>query len=186
MAQTHVIVMKVRLPALGWRIALGCAVVSLALGFLSNMLMQQTSMITLPPSTLRAIATAEATFRRDYPGMGYAPKLSALGPPSRDRTRCSPQHACLLDSLVACSGGSGTGWCEKSGYRYNVQSSSPQPPYKDYWVTATPIRPQQPGSKNFCESEDGQIRSESAAPLNRPYMRAECLAVPPDPDGYHP
>jgi hypothetical protein len=175
--------MRVKLtPALGWRIALGCAVVLLALGFLSNMLMQKNSMITRPSPTLRAITTAETTFRRNYPGMGYAPKLSALGPPSHDRSRCSPQHACLLDSVVGCSGGSGTGWCEKSGYRYNVQSSSPQPPYEDYWVTATPIRPQ-PGSNNFCESEDGQIRSESAAPLKRPYTRAECLAVPVDLDG---
>lgn len=130
------------------------------------------------------INTAEITYAINYEKIGYAPNLVVLGPAPTTRD-CGPEHACLLDNVVACPEGIGQGWCVKSGYRYNIQTSSTEPPYKDYWVTATPIQAN-PKLKNYCSTEDAVVRIESGAPRNRPYTRDECLAVPPDPNGYHP
>src|SRR6202020_1520964 len=88
-------------------------------------------------SVIRTIHTAEATYHTSYPPVGYAPNLWVLGP--ADSRNCDSSHACLLDAVVSCSTGTGQGWCRKGLYRYNIQSSSTKAPYKDYWLTATPI-----------------------------------------------
>ncbi|HZS26735.1 MAG TPA: hypothetical protein VFB76_05865 [Candidatus Angelobacter sp.] len=98
-------------------------------------------------SNLRTINTAEVTYATNYEKIGFAPNLPVLGPAPTTRD-CGPEHACLLDNVVACPDGIGQGWCVKSGYRYNVQSSSTEPPYKDYWITATPIKAD-PKLKNY-------------------------------------
>jgi hypothetical protein len=69
------------------------------------------------------------------------------------------------------------GWCVYGGYRFNVQTSSNDPPYKDYWVTATPIEAN-PKLRNHCSASDAVIRSEQAVPLSRPYTLEECQALP--------
>lgn len=181
--------MSAKAKALFLKIVPGIVVVLIVLGVLIPNL-HRSRMTADPPLggagewNVLTINTAEVTYATFYEKIGYAPNLAVLGPAPTTRD-CGAEHACLLDNVVACPGGIGRGWCVKSGYRYNIQSSSSEPPYKDYWVTATPIQAD-PKLKNYCSTEDAVIRIEPGASLKRPYTRDECLAVPPDPNGYHP
>jgi hypothetical protein len=177
---------KAKTPFL--KIVLGIVVVLLALVILVPNILRSRMTGDPPPGgaggwNVRSINTAEITYAMNFEKVGYAPDLAVLGPAGT--RECSPEHACLLDFKLACPEGIGNGWCVKDGYRFNIQSSSKQPPYKDYWVTATPIEAN-PKLKNYCSTEDAVIHRESAAPLKQPYRREECLAVSPDPNGYHP
>jgi hypothetical protein len=126
-------------------------------------------------SMLRIINTSQVTYATKYEKNGYAPTLAVLGPAGTGE--CGPEHACLLDAKLACPEGAGQGWCVEYGYRFNLQTLSTEPPYKDYWVTATPVRPD---SKlgNFCSTADVVVRFDKSAPLSRPYTFEECSALP--------
>lgn len=128
-------------------------------------------------ATLRTINAAEATYAAAYPHFGYAPTLFVLG--AGGSQRCDRTHACLLDKVLACPESEGLGWCIKGRYRYNIQSSSKKAPYKDYWVTATPVEADAK-LRNYCSGSDSVIRSKAAKPLKVPYTLAECLALPVD------
>jgi hypothetical protein len=129
---------------------------------------------------VRTLNTAEITYATTYPEQGYAPDLATLGPgrPEATNTGCqgpTTAHACLIDARVGCNAGS-TAWCVSGPYRYSIQSSSSKPPYRDYWITATPIEAR-PEHKNYCSASDLVVRSEQSLPLSRPYTLAECLAL---------
>ena len=124
---------------------------------------------------LRTINTSQITYETNFEQIGYAPSLAALG--SVSAGECGPDHACLLDAKLGCAEGVGQGWCVYVGYRFNVQSSSAKPPYKDYWITATPIEAN-PKLKNYCSLSDAVVRFEKAAPLSRPYTLEECESLP--------
>jgi len=132
---------------------------------------------TKDDSTFRTVHIAEETFAHTYPEIGYARNLTVLG---NGRPPCTPSHACLLDNVLACPEGTRAGWCSRGGYRYNVQSNSNRPPYKDYWLTATPIE-RDPKLKNYCMGSDGRVRVGGSQPLKGPYTLEECLALPIDP-----
>ncbi len=126
---------------------------------------------------VRMLNTAQVMYSSTYPEQGFAPNLAVLGPdrPDATNTDCqpSPTHACLIDAKIGCSKGTSSAWCADNLYRYNVQSSSSTPPYKDYWITATPLQPG-PEKKNYCATPDAVLRSEQGAPLSRPYTLDEC------------
>ena len=171
--------------SLAWKIAGGLISVVVALAIIIPNLFRprMSGPQTLGASTIRTIHISEVTYSMSFPEVGYAPNLLVLGPAvSGD---CNSSHACLIDNVIACATGVGHGWCVKSGYRFNLQSSSSEPPYRDYWITATPVEAR-PNGKNYCSTENAEIHIAATPPLTRPYTRAECLAVPPDPDGYHP
>jgi len=130
-----------------------------------------------PSGTIRSLITTEVTYLVTYPKMGYAPNLATLGPDVADGAQCrpSPEHACLFD--FGCPTGVGTAWCVKGEYLYNIQTSSSEPPYKDYWITATPVRGN-PELMNYCSLSDAVLRYEKAAPLSRPYTIEECESLP--------
>ena len=65
----------------------------------------------------------------------------------------------------------------KSLYRYNIQSSSAKPPYKDYWLTATPIEARSK-LKTYCALSNTETRAEQVPPLSQPYTLKECHALP--------
>jgi hypothetical protein len=138
---------------------------------------------TTGASTVRTINTAEITYATNYPKIGYASNLAVLGP--AEGGNCNSSHACLVDEVVACPRGTGQPWCVKGAYRFNIQSSSSEPPYKDYWITATPVQAN-PEFRNYCSLSDAVMRSEQGAPLSRPYMLEECQALSYDPGSYHP
>jgi len=151
----------------------------------------QRSRMSGPPtpgaSTVRTLNTSEITYATTYPLQGYAPNLAVLGPDAADYSQCRPTQtrACLVDPKLACPSGIGTAWCRDGLYRYNIQSSSTEPPYKDYWITATPVQAN-PKFRNYCSLSDAVMRSEQGVPLSRPYTLEECQALSYDPGSYHP
>ncbi len=160
--------------------ALGTVAILLFIAILIPNLLKSRGTFDPPPYgagawNVRTINTAEITYSITYVKTGYAPNLAALGP--AESGSCDPIHACLLDSLIACPGGIHQNWCIKDGYRFNVQSSQAEPPYKDYWVTATPLHAD-PRLKNYCSASDVVVRAQEAAPRNEPYSLEECLALP--------
>jgi hypothetical protein len=131
--------------------------------------------------------TAQVTYSSTYPDQEYAPDLATLGPgfpaSSIDNCHATPAPACLVDSKIGCSNGTALGWCADGVYRYNLQTSSPAPPYKNYWITATPLKAD-PENKNYCSASDAVLRSESGPPRSLPYTLEECLALSVDPSSY--
>lgn len=95
-------------------------------------------------ASLRTINTAMITYNDNYPTVGFAPTLAALG-----GTNCAPPDetgACLIDTLLAA----GT----KNGYSFNSTGIGSNP-VGAYFAVGSPI----PGSGNrsFCTTEDGTI-----------------------------
>jgi type IV pilus assembly protein PilA len=132
-------------------------------------------------SILRTLNLSQIVYSTTYPDQGYASNLAVLGSEVPDFTPCHPTqtHACLMDAKTACPSGIGTAWCVNGLYRYNIQSSSTEPPYRNYWITATPVQAN-PKFRNYCSLSDAVIRSEQGTPLDRPYTLEECHSLAAD------
>jgi prepilin-type N-terminal cleavage/methylation domain-containing protein len=103
-------------------------------------------------SSLRALNTAQISYQSNYPTVGYATALSSLA-----GTNCAPpgsSSACLIDTQLA----SGT----KSGYSFTLTGTSGTP-NATYQFIASPITPNQSGTRYFCSFADAVIRVNSAA-----------------------
>jgi type IV pilus assembly protein PilA len=104
-------------------------------------------------SSLRTINTAEISYISNYPTVGFAPTLAALG-----GTNCNPGDetgACLIDSLLS----SGT----KQGYNFTATGIGAAPS-TSYVTIALPV----PGSGNrsFCSTESATINYDpSGSPI---------------------
>jgi len=164
-----------RRTSIFWKVLLGFAVSVVALAIMVTRILS--NLDTPAESPFRVVRNAEKTYAGLFPEVGYASNLTVLGPGGPP---CTSVHACLLDNVLACPEGTGAGWCPKGRYRYNVQSSSRRPPYKDFWLTATPIE-WDPKLKSYCMSSDGRVTLGDTQPLKKPYTLTECLALPVDP-----
>lgn len=94
--------------------------------------------------SLRTITVAQVTYNDNYPTVGFAPTLGALG-----GTNCSAPDengACMIDTLLA----SGT----KSGYNFTVVSVGTAPAGQ-YLSVGMPISGS--GNRSFCSTENGTI-----------------------------
>jgi type IV pilus assembly protein PilA len=95
--------------------------------------------------SLRTINTAMITYVDNYPTVGFAPTLAALG-----GTNCAAppdqNGACLIDSLLAA----GT----KSGYTFSSTGIGSNPA-GGYLAVGSPIPGG--GNRSFCTIEDGVI-----------------------------
>lgn len=121
--------------------------------------------------SLRTTNTAQVTYAVMYPAKGFAKSLSAFGPDPRGLSFSSPEHAALVESVLACPG---DGWCTKSGYRFQLVTSKCETgACKEYAVTATPVS-SSTGNRSFCSVSDGVIRYEMGQPLVEPVSVAEC------------
>ena len=60
--------------------------------------------------SLRTINTAEVTYASTYPMVGFAPDLDTLG---GSGTSASSSAALLLDNVLGCAAGTGTGQCHQ-------------------------------------------------------------------------
>jgi type IV pilus assembly protein PilA len=103
--------------------------------------------------SLRTINTAMVTYATNFPTVGYASALTSLGN-GASTTPCSSGQqavstaACLIDSVLA----SGT----KSGYNFFIGSLTGTPAVT-YTSSATPVAPNQSGSRYFCSDQSGVI-----------------------------
>jgi type IV pilus assembly protein PilA len=94
-------------------------------------------------ASLRTVNTAMITYIDNYPTVGFAPTLAALG-----GTSCTPPDqtsACLIDTLLAA----GT----KNGYSF--ASTGIGSPAGAYFAVGSPISGG--GNRSFCTTEDGVI-----------------------------
>jgi hypothetical protein len=126
-------------------------------------------------STVRTVNTAEIAYFSSYPDKGFAPNLAALGSGGRDcavQANVTADHACLLDKALTDNCTSGK-WCEKSGYKFGLRGVCLQGQCPNYVVTAVPASPQA-GSKSYCSTSDGVVRTNSGAPPATPLTVAEC------------
>ncbi len=114
-------------------------------------------------ASLRTINTVMITYNDNYPTVGFATTLAALG-----GTSCAPADqtsACLIDTQLA----SGT----KQGYNFAVTGIGT--PSAQYFAVATPI----PGSGNrsFCSTEDATIHFDPSGSAIADHD--SCLALTP-------
>src|SRR5215467_329761 len=129
--------------------------------------------------SLRTINTAEVVYASAYPTLGFAPKLSKLGPNRVAPDKPTAEHADLIDQSLAGENCTPDGWCIKSGYRFNLKGAGTSKPCIEYAVTATPTEANRTGMRSFCSTSDGIIRVKQAGPLTTPLAAAECKTWQP-------
>ena len=127
--------------------------------------------------TVSIVTTAEFHYHENYPKMGYAPDLATLGGTACSTGDVTAEHACLITGPLAepnCSGGQ---WCSKGSYQFMIQADEHKP-HRQYVITAVPTEPNKTGTKAFCSTNDGIVRSETTS-LTTPYTAEECVALNP-------
>jgi len=127
-------------------------------------------------ATLRALTSAEITYFNAYPSVGYANSLTWLGGP----TPCTPTStsACLIDNSVANAAPGGSG---KSGYYFLATGIvTGGATFNDAYVLgASPIAVSYSGTRDFCSTNDGVLRSQMANTGDTPVTVVNtCLAFP--------
>ena len=126
--------------------------------------------------SLHALQSAEITYFNTYPTVGYADSIGQLGGVSP----CTPSStsACIIDSFLATATPGGVG---KSGYYYlatGVMTGGAT--YNTAFVAgAAPIVAHSTGNRDFCQTNDGILRSQIASAGDLPASAtAACLAYP--------
>jgi type II secretory pathway pseudopilin PulG len=122
---------------------------------------------------VRTINTAQVTYQVAYPKRGYVPDLRKLGPNPADASKPTPEHADLVDESLAGQNCSADGWCTKSGYRFSLKGICKLNSCSEYVVTAAPVS-KNTGTRSFCSTSDGIIRSNIGDTLTAPLTAAEC------------
>jgi type IV pilus assembly protein PilA len=102
-------------------------------------------------ASIRTLNTAQISYNSAYPTVGFAGTMGALA-----GTSCAPPNstsACLIDTQL--SSGS------KSGYNFALSGVSGTPA-STYQFIATPLAPNQTGTRYFCAFADAVVRASSA------------------------
>jgi type IV pilus assembly protein PilA len=125
-------------------------------------------------SNLRTIKTAEYAYFSAYPTVGYAAQLTNLGGVAP--CTASPLTACLIDtSLSTASLGVGT----KNGFVYaSAGINSGGPLNGDFVAGAAPVTLNGTGTKSFCSTSDGILRSNPGVGGVPVGTVAGCLGYP--------
>jgi type IV pilus assembly protein PilA len=103
-------------------------------------------------ASIRTLNTAQISYNSAYPTVGFASTMGALA-----GTSCAPPSssgACLIDTAL----GGGT----KSGYNFALSGVSGTPA-STYQFIATPLAPNQTGTRYFCSFADAVVRANSAS-----------------------
>jgi len=107
-------------------------------------------------STVRSIQSAQLKYAQTYPALGFADTITKLGP-APPGTQPDPNHANLLDAVLACS----TQPCARSGYLFAVDQTSGTP-VTSFRITAVPVVPGKTGGRGFCVTGLGSISADPA------------------------
>jgi hypothetical protein len=95
---------------------------------------------------MRNIVTAQATYREQYPTVGYACSVRFLGRPAGSEPS-SASAAGLVDDVLAEG--------LKSGFSYRLSCGSGR---QSYSVVAFPVVPRETGNFAYCADQSGVIR----------------------------
>lgn len=127
-------------------------------------------------SVIRTVNTTQITYSTIYEKNGYARDLATLGPGPGFKCPASgpnANHACLLDGVLGNSACTGSLWCSKDAYRYNLQATcGADGACTEYVFVATPSRPAA-GEKSFCSTSDAVVRMKPGLVTRAP-SAAEC------------
>jgi hypothetical protein len=129
--------------------------------------------------SIRSMNTAQVTYSATYPQFGFASSLAALGPDGKNPAASTPTHAGLLDGSLAgktCIMLNGS--CTKNGYSFVIVPICKQRPCTEFITFAAPADPNS-GTRSFCSTSDGVIRSKPGLWLLPPQTPAECRKWPP-------
>ncbi|HUO24080.1 MAG TPA: prepilin-type N-terminal cleavage/methylation domain-containing protein [Candidatus Aquilonibacter sp.] len=125
----------------------------------------------------RSIVTAEIGYFSAYPTIGYT-SLLALGGALGAQCVPSTTTACMLDSNLANNGNPANSG--KSGYSFAITTStgagSAVP--NQFYTTGIPLAATT-GSKSYCSTDDGVIRTEPAGTITAAGGYAACQALGP-------
>ena len=124
------------------------------------------------------LSVDQVSYHSSFDDAGYARDLASLGPGADGKCArgATAAHACMIDSILGGVTCTGTDWCAKDGYKFNIQGICADGKCTDYVISATPLDARN-GSRNFCSSSDDPIRSETAAPRAAPFSLKECQAL---------
>jgi prepilin-type N-terminal cleavage/methylation domain-containing protein len=123
----------------------------------------------------RSIVTAEIAYFAAFPTLGYPATMVTLG--GAEGAACVPSTttACLLDANLANNGTpAGTG---KSGYMFAAGGIGAVPA-TTFLTTGTPISVTT-GSKAYCSTDDGVVRTQAAGVITIVGSYAACQALNP-------
>ena len=111
--------------------------------------------------SVRSINTAEISYNAAYSNLGFTTTLANLGGPAG--AVCTPGTAsgCFIDSSLSTGTKSGYVFTTAIGSSAVVGGVTPS-----YSVTATPITPNQTGTRYFCSFEDAVVRSSTGVLAN--------------------
>jgi type IV pilus assembly protein PilA len=118
--------------------------------------------------SLRTINAAQVTYRSTYSTVGYAPDLQSLG--GSAPCTSNPATACLIDNRLAIA----SSVPGRNGYIFAVARSDDA---TEYFVSATPVTPNQSGRRTFCSTEDAAVRADPNG--DSIPDREACAALPP-------
>jgi prepilin-type N-terminal cleavage/methylation domain-containing protein len=126
--------------------------------------------------SLHTLQSAEITYYNAYPTVGYAAAIGQLG----GVTPCAPSStaACIIDNFLATATPGGVG---KSGYYYLATGivTGGATSNTAFVTGAAPIVAHSTGNRDFCETNDGVLRSQMGSVGDLPAnATATCLAFP--------
>jgi len=101
-------------------------------------------------SSLHAVNTASISYSTQFPTVGFAPSLSALGDGGTPPCPGNSSASCYIDSSLA----SGT----KSGYTFTYTQDGSITPSLHYSITADPVSRGISGQRGFYTSDSNVIR----------------------------
>jgi type IV pilus assembly protein PilA len=124
-------------------------------------------------AAVRTVNTAQAIYKTSFPQRGYAATLPTLGPDPSGTVAQSPDHANLLSDSLTSEPCNSDGWCLKSGFRFKLAAVCTQRRCQEYVLLAVPVSGNT-GTRNFCSTSDGVIRTKPGAPWEAPLTISDC------------
>ena len=124
--------------------------------------------------SLHSLQSAEITYFNSYPTVGYSATIGVLG----GATPCTPSSttACIIDNFLATATPGGPG---KSGYYYLATGiiTGGATYNTTFVIGAAPIVVHSTGNRDFCQTNDGVLRSQMGSVGDLPASAtAACLA----------
>ena len=121
----------------------------------------------------RTVNTAQAIYKTSFPQRGYAASLPTLGRDPSGTLAQSADHADLLPDSLTSEPCNSDGWCLKSGFRFKLAAACTLRRCQEYVLLAVPIGANT-GTRNFCSTSDGVIRTKPGAPWEAPLTASDC------------
>jgi type IV pilus assembly protein PilA len=123
--------------------------------------------------SLHSLQSAEITYFNSYPTVGYSSTIGVLG----GATPCTPTSttACIIDNFLATATPGGVG---KSGYYYLATGiiTGGATYNTTFVIGAAPIVVHSTGNRDFCQTNDGVLRSQMGSVGDLPASAtATCL-----------